>query len=230
MKRIAILATALLATAAEAAELRVYGTAATIEFRLWALDGTPSTGQTDGGTDVTVDLACDGMSTAASTNDYAEIGGGVYAVDLEAAELTSPIICLSIDATVDESVIIETYGHASARHSTVGWLTGDAFARLGAPVGASVSADLQVVDGNVDDIETAVGALPASVRDLVIEDQGGGVSLGCALAVALAYAAGDLVTTDGDSTYEDPSGTETRITGTVTSSGNRTAAITCPSY
>lgn len=41
--------------------------------------------------------------------------------------------------------------------------TGDSFARLGAPVAASISADLQVVDGNVDDIETRVTlALPSA--------------------------------------------------------------------
>jgi hypothetical protein len=69
-----------------------------------------------------------------------------------------------------------------------------------------------------------------ATRDLNIEDQGGGVSLGCAMAVLLAYAAGDLVTTGGSSTYEDPSGTETRITGTVSSAGNRLAAAGCPTY
>jgi hypothetical protein len=68
------------------------------------------------------------------------------------------------------------------------------------------------------------------IRDLIIEDQGGGVSLACALAVALAYVSGDLATTGGTSTYEDPSGTETRIEGTVASPGNRLASITCPTY
>ena len=68
------------------------------------------------------------------------------------------------------------------------------------------------------------------LRDLIIEDQDGGVSLGCALAVALAYVAGDLATTAGTSTYEDPSGAETRISGTVVSPGNRAASITCPTY
>jgi hypothetical protein len=56
------------------------------------------------------------------------------------------------------------------------------------------------------------------------------VTLGCAIAIVMAYAAGDLATTGADSTYEDPSGTETRATGTVASAGNRTAAITCPTY
>jgi len=74
------------------------------------------------------------------------------------------------------------------------------------------------------------GISTSDIRGIVIEDQGGGVTLGCTLAVLLAYAAGDLATTGGDSTYEDPSGTETRITGTVASAGNRTASVTCPSY
>jgi hypothetical protein len=119
--------------------------------------------------------------------------------------------------------------------------------RLGNPAGASVSADIAAVEGQTDDIGAAGAGLTAAddaviaaiaalndittaeVRDLVIEDQGS-VTLGCAIAVVLAYAAGDLATTGADSTYEDPSGTETRATGTVASAGNRTAAITCPTY
>lgn len=87
----------------------------------------------------------------------------------------------------------------------------------------------------IDGTATVPSAVPSlatatSLRDLIIEDQGGGVSLGCAISVALAYAAGDLSTSSSTSTYKDPSGAETRITGTVSSTGNRAASITCPSY
>jgi hypothetical protein len=92
-------------------------------------------------------------------------------------------------------------------------------------------AGLTAVDDAVLSAIAALNDLAATdVRGLVIEDQGGGVSLGCALSVLLAYAAGDLATTGANSTYEDPSGTETRATGTVSSNGNRAATITCPSY
>ena len=37
--------------------------------------------------------------------------------------------------------------------------TGDSFARLGAPAGASVSADIATIDGNVDTINTATGEI-----------------------------------------------------------------------
>ena len=39
--------------------------------------------------------------------------------------------------------------------------TGDSYARLGAPAGASVSADLATIDGNVDDVKTKTDMLPA---------------------------------------------------------------------
>lgn len=69
-----------------------------------------------------------------------------------------------------------------------------------------------------------------ALRDVIIEDQGGGVSLGCALSVIMAYAAGDLATTGNSPTYKDPSGGETRISGSISSPGNRSMTITCPSY
>lgn len=97
------------------------------------------------------------------------------------------------------------------------------------------NAELATSQASADDATlAAIAALnnlsAANVRDVVIEDQGSGVTLGCAISVVLAYAAGDLATTGSTSTYEDPSGTETRITGTVASAGNRTASVTCPTY
>jgi hypothetical protein len=99
---------------------------------------------------------------------------------------------------------------------------------------SSVGLTTANLDTQLGNALTAIGALnnlsAAQVRDLVIEDQGGGVSLGCALAVVLAYTSGDLATVVATSTFEDPSGTETRTTGTVASSGNRAASINCPTY
>lgn len=114
--------------------------------------------------------------------------------------------------------------------------------------GATLAANNVDVEAQTDDIGVAGAGLTAAddsvlaaiaalnnlsstqVRDLVIEDQGGGVTLGCALAVLLAYASGDIATSGATTTYEEPSGTETRTTGIVTSNGNRTATITCPTY
>ncbi len=93
----------------------------------------------------------------------------------------------------------------------------------------SIATNAFTADKFSSDVATEITAgIPNSIRDLVIEDQGGGVTLQCAIAVVLAYAAGDLATSAGTSTYEDPSGNETRITGSVSTPGNRAATITCP--
>jgi hypothetical protein len=127
--------------------------------------------------------------------------------------------------------------------------------KLGTPAGASVSADVAAVKSDsaailVDTAEigvagagltaaddavlAAIAALNnvsiAQIRDMVIEDMGGGVSLGCKEAIDLAFAAGDITTSGGTTTWRDPSNGEVRIVSTVTSNGNRTSVITCPTY
>lgn len=67
------------------------------------------------------------------------------------------------------------------------------------------------------------------VRDSVSEDQGN-VSRGCIEAVLLSFAAGDISTSGQTTTWRDPSNGEVRITSVVTSNGNRTATISCPTY
>ncbi len=62
----------------------------------------------------------------------------------------------------------------------------------------------------------------------IIEDQGSTYDLDCAIATLLAYAAGDVSTSGGISTYQDPSGSENRIVGTVSGSSRGSITITCP--
>jgi hypothetical protein len=118
---------------------------------------------------------------------------------------------------------------------------------VGTPAGASVSADIAAIEAQTDDIGAAGAGLTAAddavisaiaalnnlsaaqLRDLVIEDQGS-ITLGCALASILAYTSGDIATSGANSTYEESTGTETRLTITVSSPGNRVSTITCPTY
>ncbi|HXH24042.1 MAG TPA: hypothetical protein VNI78_02260 [Vicinamibacterales bacterium] len=69
-----------------------------------------------------------------------------------------------------------------------------------------------------------------AIRDLTVEDQGGAgnLSLACVMSAILAAVAGDVATSGGNSTFEEPSGTETRVSSVVVSAGNRTTTITCP--
>jgi len=48
--------------------------------------------------------------------------------------------------------------------------TGDSFARLGAPAGASVSADILAIDNFVDGLETTIGVAGAGLTDITIND------------------------------------------------------------
>lgn len=79
------------------------------------------------------------------------------------------------------------------------------------------------------ELTSDINAVPTAVRSVVVEDQGS-ITLGCAIAALLAVNAGDVSTSGGNSTFEDASGTETRVASVVVTAGNRTTTITCPTY
>lgn len=97
--------------------------------------------------------------------------------------------------------------------------------RIDASVGAMASNTLTAA-ATASDFDTEVAT---AIRDTVVEDQGA-ISLGCALAAILGYTSGDIATSGANSTYEESTGAETRMTITVSSPGNRTSTITCPTY
>lgn len=167
--------------------------------------------------------------TAPWFKDYVVVEEAVF--DASMAASATP---LTAAAVVDN---FETQSQADPTGFHVNVLEIGGTAQTANDNGADINSIL--ADTGTDGVVVAAGSKTGyalstagvnALRDVVIEDQGGGVSLACALAVLLAYAAGDLATSGADSTYEDPSGTETRVTGTVASDGNRTAAITCPSF
>ena len=102
----------------------------------------------------------------------------------------------------DQAIIIDTYGNASAQHafdldtaSTA--QTGDSFARLGAPAGASIAADLVVIDNFVDGIETAVitnaAGADISADILVIDNFVDGIETAVVTNAAGADIAADII-------------------------------------
>lgn len=119
--------------------------------------------------------------------------------------------------------------------------TGDSFARLGAPAGASVSADLAVIDDLIDTEVAAIKAktdlipaAPAAVSDIPTASANAaavlaGVVEGSVTVVqslrlsnaALAGKASGLDTTNP--IYRDLADTKNRIDATVDVNGNRTA-------
>jgi hypothetical protein len=94
---------------------------------------------------------------------------GAWEFVLTAGELTGKRISITgIDAAPkvidDFEIVVETFGNASALYPD-DWTassgvaqTGDSYARLGAPVAASVSADIAAVQADTDNLQTRVPA------------------------------------------------------------------------
>lgn len=131
-------------------------------------------------------------------------------------------------------------GSVASVTGAVGSVTGSVGGNVTGSVGSigtggitanSIATDAFTASKFASDVTTEVTAgIPAAIRDLLVDDQGGGISLGCAIAALTAFASGDISTTSGTTTWRDPSNAEVRISSTVTSAGNRTATITCPTY
>lgn len=141
---------------------------AAVDFAVGA-DWTPSAGD--------VKISKDGGAAANVTNLPTAIAMGngamwdfsLTATEMQAAQVMVTVADAATKAVEDTMFIVETYGHASAQHafdldtaSTP--QTGDAFARLGAPAGASVSADVAAVKAqtaaievDTQDLQTQVG-------------------------------------------------------------------------
>src|SRR3990167_1938391 len=122
---------------------------AVVDFALGA-DWTPAAGDVtitkDGGAAANVT----NLPTARAMGNTALWSFSLTATEMQAARVVVTVADAATKVVEDQAFVIETYGHASAQHafdldtaSTA--QTGDGFARLGAPAGASVSADIAAV-------------------------------------------------------------------------------------
>ena len=165
--------------------LAKYNQSKTITFDLVAPDGVDLiTNATFAAGDIVI--MKDEGAEANTTNLPTDEGTG-YSLVLTATEMSAARVRLYIiDQTgtkvwLDVSIGIETYGNASAEHafdldtaSTA--QTGDNYARLGAPAGASISADISTVDTVVDGIQTdlnngtdGLGAIKADTAAILVD-------------------------------------------------------------
>lgn len=125
-------------------------------------------------------------------------------------------------------------------------MTGDAFARLGAPAGVSVSADIGTVAGYIDTEVAAIKlktdlipAAPAAVSDIptanqnadALLDRTNGIETGYTLRQTIrlmsAVLAGKSTGHPGSPVYRNMTDTADRVTATV-SSGNRSVVTLTP--
>lgn len=188
------------------AELRKYGVGATFIFPLF----------TAGTNDFKVDAAHasgdsviskDEGAQANTTNGFVDEGSfysiALTATEMQAARIAVIIIDQGTKAYDDQMLVIETYGHASAQHefdldtaSTA--QTGDNYARIGAPVGASISADVAAV-------KTQTGAIETDTQDIQSRLPAALTAGGNIKADALAFS-GDTVAADNAESFFDGTG------------------------
>lgn len=161
------------------------------------------------------------------------IGASEVATDaIGAAEIANAAIDAATFAAgaVDASAIAtDAIGAAEIAADAIGASEVATDAVGAAELAASAIGAAEIATGAVDADALATDAVE-EVWNIVIEDQGGGVAARCSLAVILAAVAGDVATTGTNSTFEESSGTETRLSSAQPTAGNRTVTITCPTY
>jgi hypothetical protein len=138
-----------------------------VDFAVGA-DWTPAAGDVkiskDGGAAANVT----NLPTAITMGNTAMWDFSLTATEMQAAQIKVTVADAATKAVEDQMFVIETYGDASAQHafdldtSSVAQ-TGDSFARLGAPAGASIAADLVAID---DVVDTEVAAIKAKTDQL----------------------------------------------------------------
>jgi hypothetical protein len=150
--------------------LRKYGTQTTIDFTLYKLDGTGlKTDAAHATGDVKI-MKNEG-DEANTANGFTDEGQG-YSIVLTAAEMEAARVVLYVvdqsspQVWLDTTIVIDTYGNASAQHpfdlgTASAAQTGDSYARIGAPAGASIAADIAAIEAQTDDIGAAGAGLTA---------------------------------------------------------------------
>jgi len=156
--------------------LRKYGVATTINFELYDTDGInlkTDAAHASGDTNIMKDEGAE----ANTTNAFVDRGQGysiaLTATEMQAARIVIYIVDQGTKVWLDKVICIETYGNASALHAfdlgtASAAQTGDNYARLGAPAGASVSADVAAVksDTAITDIATVDGKVDTAIADV----------------------------------------------------------------
>lgn len=177
--------------------LRKYNVQTTVIFPLLAFTGDLKTSAVLATGDFK--LIKDEGASANATNSVTDEGNGIYSLVLTATEMQAAriaLICVDQTATKDWKdtvLLLSTYGHASGQHpfdlgTASAPQTGDNFARLGAPAGASVSADIAGVQSDTNDLQTRVPAALVSGR---IDASVGAMAAGVVTAAAVATDAID---------------------------------------
>jgi hypothetical protein len=164
-------------------QLREYGVAATINFDLFEVDGVDFRVDAVAASGDTKIMKDEGVEANAA-NNFVDEGNG-YSLSLTAEELTvARLVIYLIDATatkvwLDKSIIIETYGNASAQHAMnfndavrggmMALPNANADAAGGLPISDTGGLDLDAMNTNINDIETATGVISGDTAAILVD-------------------------------------------------------------
>lgn len=158
-------------------------------------DGTPETGvvfntsgidlwyRRDGAASVDItEATLSALTDAHSDGGFLHINDGWYRLDLPDAACASSAAGVQIGGTVTGMIVLAPYIELEVNNAT------DVYTRIGAPVGASISADVAGVQSDTNDIQTR---LPAALVNGRIDASVGAMA---ANVMTAAAAASDLTT------------------------------------
>jgi len=156
--------------------LRKYGVEAKIPFVLYEVDGVDlRVDAADGGSDCTV--MKDEGAEATCTNDFVDEGNGysitLTATEMQAARIVVYIIDSATKVWLDDALIIETYGHASAQHAldldtalasqTIGTCTTNTdMVGTNSAALASVCTETRLAELDAANLPTDIAAIPTT--------------------------------------------------------------------
>lgn len=103
--------------------MRKYGTATTINFALWATDGTAlktDAAYASGDVKIMKDEGAEGNTSSGFTDEGQGYSQPLTATEMEAARVTLYVVDQGTKAWLDKPIHIETYGHPSAAHPNIG--------------------------------------------------------------------------------------------------------------
>jgi hypothetical protein len=151
----------------------VWKNVASQKVAVYAYDTSGGAPKTGDAANITAQVSKDGGACAASSDtNPTELDStnapGVYLFDLTAAETNCDLLVLSADSATADVVIEPVLAYTAIQQ------TGDAFARLGAPAGASIAADVAALPTatEVQDLldASSIDEATFNARTLLAED------------------------------------------------------------
>ena len=222
--------------------LRKYNVQTTINFTLFEVDGVDlRVDAVDAGADCSI--MKDEGNEATCANDFVDEGKGyslvLSATEMQAARIVVYVVDSATKVWLDESIVIETYGNASAMHAMDLDTTVPTVAEIQTEIEENGASLLDTIRDDLDNVTDGLGALKAlidavptaavtadAVRDEVVE---GTITVGQALILMLAHHTGK---SSGGGTptlvYRNRSDSKDALTFTTDANGNRSAVVVNP--